>query len=60
MYRNFVALTEDELYDIYGGRSEEMADIVELIGMGFGIIAKLIDKIKSAFKDAQKKPAPAQ
>ncbi len=60
MYKNFIALTEDELYDIYGGRSEDMADIVEFIGMGFGIIAKLIDKIKSAFKDTQKKTAQAQ
>lgn len=53
----FIPLSEGEMYTIYGGRSEEFADIVELVGMGFGIIAKLIDKIKNAFKDAQRKPA---
>ena len=49
--------TEDETYDIYGGKADEIADVMELLGMGFGIIAKLIDKIRSAFKDAQRKPA---
>ena len=55
--RYLTLATEDELYTVYGGRSEDLAGLVELIGMGFGIVAKLIDKIKSAFKDAQKAPA---
>lgn len=57
MYKNLILLSEDETYDIYGGKSDEIADVMELLGMGFGIIAKLIDKIRSAFKDAQRKPA---
>ncbi len=57
MNGNLILVQEDELYTICGGKSEEIADIVEFIGMGFGIIAKLIDKIKSAFKDAQRQPA---
>lgn len=57
MYKNLILLSEDESYDIYGGKSDEIADVMELLGMGFGIIAKLIDKIRSAFKDAQRKPA---
>lgn len=57
MEKNFIALHEDELYSICGGRSEEFAGFIELIGMGFGVIAKLIDKIRSAFRDAQKVPA---
>lgn len=57
MKTNFVLLDESELYTVYGGRSDQLADIVELLGMGFGIIAKLIDKIRSAFRDAQKQPA---
>lgn len=57
MNQNFIILSNDEVYNIYGGRSEEFAGFMELIGMGFGIIARLIDKIRSAFKDAQKAPA---
>lgn len=57
MNQYFIMLSKDEIYNIYGGRSEEFADFMELIGMGFGIIARLIDKIRSAFKDAQKAPA---
>lgn len=57
MYKNLILLSEDETYDIYGGKADEIADVMELLGMGFGIIAKLIDKIRSAFKDAQRKPA---
>jgi hypothetical protein len=57
MNENLILVQGDELYTIYGGKSEEFAEIVEFIGMGFGIIAKLIDKIKSAFKDAQRQPA---
>ena len=57
MHKNLILLSEDETYDIYGGKSDEIADVMELLGMGFGIIAKLIDKIRSAFKDAQRKPA---
>ena len=57
MYKNLILLSEDETYDIYGGTSDEIADVMELLGMGFGIIAKLIDKIRSAFTDAQRKPA---
>lgn len=57
MYKNLILLSEGETYDIYGGKSDEIADVMELLGMGFGIIAKLIDKIRSAFKDAQRKPA---
>ena len=57
MYKYLILLSEDETYDIYGGKSDEIADVMELLGMGFGIIAKLIDKIRSAFKDAQRKPA---
>lgn len=56
MSNYFIPLSEGEMYTIYGGKSEEFADIVELIGMGFGIIAKLINKIRNAFKDAQRKP----
>jgi hypothetical protein len=59
MNKYLSSVTEDELYDVYGGKSDDIADLVELIGMGFGIIAKLIDKIKSAFKDAQRAPEPA-
>lgn len=57
MYMNFTTMTENDMYLVYGGRSEQMADLMEFIGMGFGIIAKLIDKIRSAFRDAQKIPA---
>ena len=57
MYKYLILLSEDETYDIYGGKADEIADVMELLGMGFGIIAKLIDKIRSAFKDAQRKPA---
>lgn len=57
MNTNFAIISEDEMYSVYGGRSEKMADLMEFIGLGFGIIAKLIDKIRSAFKDAQKQPA---
>ena len=57
MYKNPILLSEEETYDIYGGKADEIAAVMELLGMGFGIIAKLIDKIRSAFKDAQRKPA---
>ena len=57
MYKNLILLSEDETYDIYGGKADEIADVIELREMGFVSIAKLIDKIRSAFKDAQRKPA---
>lgn len=42
MYGNMRIVIDDEMACIYGGRSEEIARFVESLGMGFGILAKLI------------------
>lgn len=51
----FIALHEQELYNTYGGRSQNVADAMQLVGMGIGIIAKLLNRIKDALKDSLKK-----
>lgn len=55
MRENFIILNENDFYSIYGGRSQGVADAVELIGMGVGILVKLINKLKQSLKDSQKK-----
>jgi hypothetical protein len=45
MYKNMIALQEEEMACIYGGRSEEIAYFVETLGMGFGVLAKFFYKM---------------
>lgn len=51
MEKIFTKLTLEHSSLIAGGRSKEFADFMEIIGMGFGILSKLLYKLKSAFKE---------
>lgn len=51
MYKNMIALNEEEMVLIYGGKNEDVAEFVELIGTGLGLLSKLIYKAMMAIAD---------
>ena len=51
MYKNMIALNEEEMVLVYGGRDENVASFVELLGTGLGLLSKMLYRACKAIAD---------
>lgn len=51
MYKNMIALNEEEMLSVYGGRDQAIGEFVEIIGTGIGLLFKLLYRAAEAIAD---------